>query len=289
MLDEIAWVIEGLRVDPGADAREPRGRRRARFQPVGAAGARRRRDRRATTRTASCSGPPPPRGTRTSGFRERAGVEPRDASACSTPRGSDRAFDPARFLRNLGGVFERAREAPGRGGLSRGRPVSCARAARCATSTSAGADRLLLVASDRISAFDAVLPDTDPGQGPGADGLSLFWFERTRDLVAQPSGERGSRRRPGSTTISPGARCWCAAPTSCRSSASRAATCRARDGSSTARPARSAGWRSRRARASPTVCRSRSSPPPRRPPRATTCRSSPRRPPSWSGVASPSG
>ena len=31
-------------------------------------------------------------------------------------------------------------------------------------------DDLLMVATDRISAFDVVLPDRDPGQGPGADG-----------------------------------------------------------------------------------------------------------------------
>ena len=35
----------------------------------------------------------------------------------------------------------------------------------------AGPDALLLVATDRISAFDVVLPKPDPGQRPGADGL----------------------------------------------------------------------------------------------------------------------
>ncbi len=47
----------------------------------------------------------------------------------------------------------------------------------------AGEDALLLVATDRISAFDVVLPEPDPRQGPGAHRLSLHWFERTADLV----------------------------------------------------------------------------------------------------------
>jgi phosphoribosylaminoimidazole-succinocarboxamide synthase len=46
-----------------------------------------------------------------------------------------------------------------------------------------GDDRLLLVATDRISAFDVVLPDPIPDKGRVLTGLSLFWFERTADLV----------------------------------------------------------------------------------------------------------
>jgi phosphoribosylaminoimidazole-succinocarboxamide synthase len=44
-------------------------------------------------------------------------------------------------------------------------------------------DRLLLVASDRISAFDVVLPTPIPDKGRVLTGLSRFWFERTRGLV----------------------------------------------------------------------------------------------------------
>jgi phosphoribosylaminoimidazole-succinocarboxamide synthase len=47
----------------------------------------------------------------------------------------------------------------------------------------AGPERLLLVATDRISAFDVVLPDPIPDKGRVLTGLSLHWFERTRDLV----------------------------------------------------------------------------------------------------------
>ena len=46
-----------------------------------------------------------------------------------------------------------------------------------------GADTLLLVATDRISAFDVVLPDPIPDKGRVLTGLSLHWFERTTDLV----------------------------------------------------------------------------------------------------------
>src|SRR4029077_12343644 len=45
-------------------------------------------------------------------------------------------------------------------------------------------DHLLLVATDRISAFDVVLPDPVPDKGRVLTGLSLHWFDRTRDRVA---------------------------------------------------------------------------------------------------------
>ena len=42
---------------------------------------------------------------------------------------------------------------------------------------------LLLVASDRISAFDWVLPTEIPGKGAVLTQLSLFWFEKLKNLV----------------------------------------------------------------------------------------------------------
>ncbi len=42
--------------------------------------------------------------------------------------------------------------------------------------------RLLLVASDRISTFDVVLPTEIPDKGRVLTGLSAFWFARTRRL-----------------------------------------------------------------------------------------------------------
>ena len=44
-------------------------------------------------------------------------------------------------------------------------------------------ERLLLVASDRISTFDVVLPTEIPDKGRVLTGLSGFWFTRLRDIV----------------------------------------------------------------------------------------------------------
>jgi phosphoribosylaminoimidazole-succinocarboxamide synthase len=44
-------------------------------------------------------------------------------------------------------------------------------------------DRLLLVASDRISTFDVVLPTEIPDKGRVLTGLSAFWFARTSSIV----------------------------------------------------------------------------------------------------------
>jgi phosphoribosylaminoimidazole-succinocarboxamide synthase len=44
-------------------------------------------------------------------------------------------------------------------------------------------DRLLLVASDRLSAFDVVLPTPIPDKGRVLTGVSRFWFERTADVI----------------------------------------------------------------------------------------------------------
>ena len=43
--------------------------------------------------------------------------------------------------------------------------------------------RLLLVASDRVSTFDVVLPTEIPDKGRVLAGLSAFWFARTRGIV----------------------------------------------------------------------------------------------------------
>jgi phosphoribosylaminoimidazole-succinocarboxamide synthase len=62
----------------------------------------------------------------------------------------------------------------------------------------AGEDRLLLVATDRISAFDVVLPDPIPDKGRVLTGLTLFWLERTSGLVRNHlvSAERGEFPEP---------------------------------------------------------------------------------------------
>jgi phosphoribosylaminoimidazole-succinocarboxamide synthase len=47
----------------------------------------------------------------------------------------------------------------------------------------AGPDAMLIVTTDRLSAFDVVLPDPIPGKGRVLNQISQFWFERTRHLV----------------------------------------------------------------------------------------------------------
>jgi len=44
-------------------------------------------------------------------------------------------------------------------------------------------DKLLMVASDRISAYDVVMADAIPGKGKILTSLSLFWFELLGDIV----------------------------------------------------------------------------------------------------------
>lgn len=42
---------------------------------------------------------------------------------------------------------------------------------------------LLIVATDRISAFDVVMPDPIPGKGEILTRMSAFWFEKTGDII----------------------------------------------------------------------------------------------------------
>jgi phosphoribosylaminoimidazole-succinocarboxamide synthase len=44
-------------------------------------------------------------------------------------------------------------------------------------------DKLLIVATDRLSAFDVVLPDAIPYKGKVLTGLSVFWFEKTSSII----------------------------------------------------------------------------------------------------------
>ena len=53
------------------------------------------------------------------------------------------------------------------------------------------AGHLLIVTSDRISAFDVVLPDPVPGKGKVLTTVSNFWFERTENLVRNHLTGRG--------------------------------------------------------------------------------------------------
>ncbi|MBN8505667.1 MAG: phosphoribosylaminoimidazolesuccinocarboxamide synthase [Burkholderiales bacterium] len=46
-----------------------------------------------------------------------------------------------------------------------------------------GSDRILMVASDRLSAFDVVMSEPIPGKGALLTRMALFWFERLKDFV----------------------------------------------------------------------------------------------------------
>ena len=46
-----------------------------------------------------------------------------------------------------------------------------------------GGDRLLMVASDRLSAFDGVMGEPIPGKGELLTQMALFWFERLKHVV----------------------------------------------------------------------------------------------------------
>jgi phosphoribosylaminoimidazole-succinocarboxamide synthase len=46
-----------------------------------------------------------------------------------------------------------------------------------------GDDRILMVASDRLSAFDVVMGEPIPGKGELLTQMALFWFERLKEVV----------------------------------------------------------------------------------------------------------
>ena len=83
----------------------------------------------------------------------------------------------------------------------------------------ADGDDLVLVASDRVSIYDVVLPTPIPDKGAVLTQLSLWWFDRLGDLVPNHVISATTSRRS-----SPGGRCAAGAWTCCRWSASRAAT-----------------------------------------------------------------
>jgi phosphoribosylaminoimidazole-succinocarboxamide synthase len=69
-------------------------------------------------------------------------------------------------------------------------------------------DALLLVATDRLSAFDVILPDGIPGKGIILTQMSNWWFEQTAASSEPPAARpAGELRAAGSST----ATCSCAA------------------------------------------------------------------------------
>lgn len=54
----------------------------------------------------------------------------------------------------------------------------------------AGDDHLIIVTSDRLSAFDVILPQPIPGKGAVLTAVSNFWFERFKDILPNQVSER---------------------------------------------------------------------------------------------------
>ena len=87
-------------------------------------------------------------------------------------------------------------------------------------------ENLLMVATDRISAFDFILPDEIPFKGEVLNRISAFWFDKFADIVpiSFPSTRRISPRSLLSiVTTSLAAPCWLRRPRRFLSSASSAA------------------------------------------------------------------
>jgi phosphoribosylaminoimidazole-succinocarboxamide synthase len=59
-----------------------------------------------------------------------------------------------------------------------------------------GPDALLMVATDRISAFDVVLPTPIPDKGRVLTGLSVFWFQKTSHIVGNHLATANVREFP---------------------------------------------------------------------------------------------
>ena len=65
-------------------------------------------------------------------------------------------------------------------------------------------DKLLIVATDRISAFDFVLPSLIPDKGKILTQLSKFWFDFTQLVCPEPSHHGGRREFPARPGQIPG-------------------------------------------------------------------------------------
>ena len=113
-----------------------------------------------------------------------------------------------------------------------------------------GDDAILLVASDRISAFDVILPSEIPDKGAVLTALSLWWFEQLADLVpshviSAKVADYPAELQPYAAQLVRSLDALSAARRWRRSSASPAATSPARASRTTRPPVRSRGTRCR--------------------------------------------
>ena len=145
---------------------------------------------RATTPTASSRPPPSAPGT---SARRCASCSPPDASLPAST--SSAIFDLAFYERHVDEVLGAAgASSPRRGARAPPPPLlASARVTSVADLPLIASgkvremydlgDRILMVASDRISTYDVVHPTEIPGKGAVLTGLSVFWFARTGHIV----------------------------------------------------------------------------------------------------------
>ena len=95
----------------------------------------------------------------------------------------DAVFDLDSTVRHVDAVFERLRDLEPKGRPFMSEATVHVGSGKVRELYELDDDRLLLVASDRISVFDVVLPTEIPDKGRVLTGLSGFWFARTQEIV----------------------------------------------------------------------------------------------------------
>ena len=123
-------------------------------------------------------------------LRDLLAVDPAVAQRLSLAQ-LDACFDDATFLRHVPEVIARldgladglAARSAGHGEGASMLAESFLRSGKVRDLHMLNDGRLLLVASDRISAFDVVLPSMIPDKGRVLTGLSRFWFAETGSII----------------------------------------------------------------------------------------------------------
>ena len=135
-------------------------------------------------------------------------------------------------------------------------------------------DRLLIIATDRLSAFDVILPTPIPDKGRVLTQLSLYWFEKLSDVIPHhviaASNFTGELAPYAESLRLKAARCFAAGRSPSRSSAWSAVIFLALAGRIIRRPARSVACRCLPGCANRTNCLRRFSRHPQKRPPATT-------------------
>ena len=179
MLDRFAWLVDGLVVLPE--------RMRANLDAShGLFFSQRVLLALVESRAAARRGLPARPGARAARLGRGARLPRRSSRATSgSPAASTStaAFDLGAYTRHVDTVFDRLHALPPKEAAPCLRPLVHVASGKVRELFTIDDERLLLVASDRISTFDVVLPTEIPDKGRVLTGLSAFWFARTRDIV----------------------------------------------------------------------------------------------------------